>query len=223
MNELTRRGTPRVVATLVTTVRVDENDPAFAHPNKPVGPFMSRPAAEKHAQKDGWRIVEDKVRGGWRRVVPSPTPREIIEIPMMRTLLAAGQVVVAAGGGGIPVARDAGGAFRGIEAVIDKDRTSALLASELDADLLAILTNVDQVQRDYGKPTAKALERVTVGELKELLEKQQFGAGSMAPKVEAAIEFLHRSPKPSAQVLITSCERAAEALEGKTGTRVIRG
>jgi carbamate kinase len=134
----------------------------------------------------------------------------------------ADHTVVAAGGGGIPVARQAGGQFKGIEAVIDKDRTSALLAAEIGADLLAILTNVDQVQRDHGKPSANAIERVSLSELQELLDEGQFPAGSMAPKVEAAIDFLKRSNKPSAEVLITSCERAAEGLAGKTGTRVVR-
>jgi carbamate kinase len=222
MNELALRGSPRVVSTVVTTVRVEENDPAFAKPNKPVGPFMSKEAADAHAQKDGWRVMEDKVRGGWRRVVPSPLPREIVELPQLRTLLADGHVVVAAGGGGIPVARNAYGMFKGIEAVIDKDRTSALLAAALDADLLAILTNVDQVQIDYGKPTARALERITAADLSNHLAAGQFPAGSMGPKVEAAVDFLSQTHKPKAEVLITSCERVADALKGDTGTRVVR-
>jgi carbamate kinase len=142
---------------------------------------MSKAVADRHVQKDGWKIVEDKVRGGWRRVVPSPLPREIIEVPMMRALLEADQTIVAAGGGGIPVARDSHGQFKGIEAVIDKDRTSALLAAELDADLLAILTNVDQVQKDYGKPTAQSLVRVNVAQLKQLASENQFSPGSMLP------------------------------------------
>jgi carbamate kinase len=173
-------------------------------------------------QQDGWKVAEDKARSGWRRVVPSPLPREIIELPQLRTMLSAGHVVVAAGGGGIPVARNAYGMFKGIEAVIDKDRTSALLAAALDADLLAILTNVDQVQVDYGKPTARALERITGSELSRHYAAGQFPAGSMGPKVEAAIEFLKATKKPSAEVLITSCERVAEALDGGTGTRVVR-
>jgi carbamate kinase len=222
MNELALRGSPRVVSTLVTTVRVDPDDPAFTTPNKPVGPFMSREAAEAHVNKDGWKIAEDRVRGGWRRVVPSPLPREVIELPQLRTMLSANHVVVAAGGGGIPVARNPYGMYKGIEAVIDKDRTSALLAAQLDADLLAILTNVDQVQVDYGKPTARALERTTGSQMSQWLTEGQFPAGSMGPKVEAAVDFLSRSTKPDAKVLITSCERVADALAGKTGTWVTR-
>jgi carbamate kinase len=223
MNELALRGEPRVVSTLVTTVLVDPEDSAFKSPSKPVGPFMSKDAAEAHVKKDHWNIAEDKARGGWRRVVPSPSPREIIELPQLRTMLAAGHVVVAGGGGGIPVARNAYGMYKGIEAVIDKDRTTALLAAELDADLLAILTNVDQVQVDYGKPTARALDRATASQMSQWLAAGQFPAGSMGPKVEAAVDFLSRSKKPDAKVLITSCERVAEALAGKTGTWVTRG
>ena len=223
MNELALRGQGRVVSTLVTTVRVDPDDPAFTTPNKPVGPFMSREAAEAHVKNDGWKIAEDKSRGGWRRVVPSPAPREIIELPQLRTLLAANHVVVAAGGGGIPVARNAYGMYKGIEAVIDKDRTTALLAAALDADLLAILTNVDQVQVDYGKPAARTLDRARASQMSQWLAAGQVPAGSMGPKVEAAVEFLSRTGKSDAQVLITSCERVAEALGGKTGTWVTRG
>jgi carbamate kinase len=223
MNELALRGEPRVVSTLVTTVRVDPDDPAFASPNKPVGPFISREAADSHVKKDGWKIAEDRARGGWRRVVPSPMPREIVELAQLRTMLAANHVVVAAGGGGIPVARNAYGMYKGIEAVIDKDRTSAVLALELEADLLAILTNVDQVQVDYGKPTARSLDRVKASEMSQWLADGQFPGGSMGPKVEAAVEFLACSGKSDAKVLITSCERVAEALSGKTGTWVVHG
>lgn len=222
MNELARRKSPRLVSTLVTTVRVEEDDPAFASPNKPVGPFMSKEAAEKHVRDDKWKIAEDKGRGGWRRVVPSPLPKEIVELPLLQSLVAANHVVVAAGGGGIPVARNADGTYKGIEAVIDKDRTTALLAAALNADLLAILTNVDQVQIDYGKPTARSLDRVRADEMKQWLASGQFPAGSMGPKVEAAVDFLANSSQRDAKVLITSCERVAEALAGKTGTWVMR-
>ncbi len=223
MNELARRRSPRLVSTIVTMVLVEENDRAFTSPNKPVGPFMSKEAAEKHAHDDGWKIAEDKARGGWRRVVPSPLPKEIVELPLLKSLIAGKHIVVAAGGGGIPVARDSAGMIKGIEAVIDKDRTTALLAAALDADLLAILTNVDQVQIDYAKPSARALARVSATELSRYLAAGQFPAGSMGPKVEAAVDFINRSAKPDAQVLITSCERVAEALAGKTGTWVSRG
>jgi carbamate kinase len=220
MNELVRRGSPRLCTTIITTVRVDGDDPAFARPSKPVGPFMTKEVAEKHVEKDGWKIVEDKARGQWRRVVPSPLPREIVEMPLLKTLVASGQLLVAAGGGGIPVTRDLAGNYRGIEAVIDKDRTSAILAAELNADLLAILTNVDQVQKDYGKPTAQALSRMTLSKARAMAEQGQFGAGSMLPKVEAGIDFLERSARRSAEVLITSCERFEEGFAGKTGTRI---
>ncbi len=193
MNELVRRGRPHLCTTIITTVRVDGDDPAFALPSKPVGPFMTCEAAQEHVRNDGWKVVEDQTRGQWRRVVPSPMPREIVEMPLLRTLVANGHLVVAAGGGGIPVTRDASGQYRGIEAVIDKDRTSAVLAAELNADMLAILTNVDQVQRDYGKPTAKVLAKMTLSEARTMAGQDQFGAGSMLPKVEAGIDFLERS------------------------------
>ena len=220
MNELRSRGIERLCSTIVTTVRVDPDDAAFANPNKPVGPFMTEAAAQKHAREDGWKVANDSGRG-WRRVVPSPLPREIVELPLLATLVKAGQIVVAAGGGGIPVMTDEHGMWRGIEAVIDKDRTSAILASELGADVLAILTNVDRVQRDFGKTTAREIEKMSVPEARAMLDEGQFSPGSMRPKVEAAIEFLEKSEK-GREVLITSCERFAEAMQGKTGTRVVR-
>lgn len=222
MNELAHRGRQQLCSTIVTQVRVDEDDPAMAKPTKPIGPYLSRESAEKHREHDGWKIVEEAPRG-WRRVVPSPLPQEIIELPTIRALVQAGHLIIAAGGGGIPVVRDAGGDIRGFEAVIDKDRTSALLAAELEADLLAILTNVDQVQVDYGKPTAQKLDLVTASQLSRLIAAGQFPAGSMGPKVEAAVDFLRRSKKPDARVLITSCERVADALLGDTGTWIERG
>jgi carbamate kinase len=220
MNELSRRGVSRVCTTIVTTVRVDANDPAFAHPDKPVGPFMKRESAEKHRDRDGWKIVEEPGRG-FRRVVSSPHPIEIVELPLLKKLVANDEIVVAAGGGGIPVMKDVQGNFVGVEAVIDKDRTSAMLAAEVDADLLVILTNVDTVQQDYGKPAAKELRRLTVSEAKQLIAQKQFSAGSMLPKIEAAIDFLERSKKKNVEVLITSCERASEGFAGTVGTRVV--
>jgi len=140
MNELAKRGSPRECTTIITTVRVDADDPAMKNPQKPVGTFMTREQADRHVREGGWQIAEDSGRG-WRRVVPSPLPREIIELPLLKQMVSANQIVVAAGGGGIPVVRDAAGNFSGVEAVIDKDRTSALLATELNADLLAILSH----------------------------------------------------------------------------------
>ena len=222
MNELTRRGQWRLCSTIITTVRVDPDDPDFAKPSKPVGAFLTREQAERHAARDGWKIAEDSGRG-WRRVVASPLPREIIELPLLRGLLAAGQIVVAAGGGGIPVVRDGEGRFAGVEAVVDKDRTSAMLAAEVDADLLAILTNVDRVSRDFGKPSAKEVERMTAGEARTMIGEGQFSPGSMLPKIEAAVDFLARSKKRDVEVLITSCERFADGIAGRTGTRVVHG
>jgi carbamate kinase len=154
-------------------------------------------------------------------VVASPRPQEIVELPLIKDLIACGRVVVAAGGGGIPVLRDRQGNFAGAEAVIDKDRTSAVMAAEVGADLLAILTNVDQVQRDYGKPTAAKIEKMTVAEARTLIAEGQFSPGSMLPKVEAGVDFLGRSAKANAEVLITSCERFTDGLTGRTGTRIL--
>jgi carbamate kinase len=222
MNELAHRGIRKLCSTIVTQVRVDEDDPAMQNPTKPIGPYLKAESAAAHLERDGWHIVEEPPRG-WRRVVPSPLPKEIIELPTIRALVEAGQLIIAGGGGGIPVVRDSGGDVRGVEAVIDKDRTSALLAAELNADLLAILTNVDQVQADYGKPTARPIDRISASEMARLIATGQFPAGSMGPKVDAAVDFLNRSKKPDAKVLITSCEHVAEALEGKTGTWITRG
>lgn len=221
MNELATRGRSLLCTTIVTTVRVEASDPAFLSPDKPIGPFMKRDAAERHARDDGWQVRVDSVRG-WRRVVSSPQPKEIVELPLLRALVSAGHTIVAAGGGGVPVVRETG-LFRGIEAVIDKDRTSALLARELEADRLIILTNVDRVQLNFGEPDARELELLTASDAQAHLRSGQFGAGSMAPKIEAAIDFVTRSRKPGTDVLITSCERASEGFAGKTGTRIVSG
>jgi len=221
MNELAERGTPRICATIITTVRVDADDPALSDPTKPVGPFLSLEQAQEHARENGWIMKAEPPRG-WRRVVPSPRPREIVELSLLKKLVAGGEIVVAAGGGGIPVVRDAGGHYRGVEAVIDKDYTSGLLASALEADRLLILTGVDRMERDFGKPTAEPIDALTPDEAENLLAQGQFPAGSMGPKVRAAVDFVRGSPKPSSDVLITSCERLAESFQGKTGTRIAR-
>jgi carbamate kinase len=220
MNELSKRGSPRVCTTIITTVRVEGDDPAMKNPSKPVGPFMTAEQAQAHARDHGWIVKEDAGRG-WRRVIASPRPKEIVELDVIRKLAIGGNIVVAAGGGGIPVTRQADGTFRGIEAVIDKDFTSGLLAVALGADRLAILTGVDKVQRDFGKPSARPIDVMTAAEADGLLADGQFPPGSMAPKIAAAVDFVRRCPKPGAEALITSCERAAEAFEGKTGTRII--
>jgi carbamate kinase len=221
MNELNSRGKPRVCTTIITTVRVDGDDPALSDPSKPVGPFLTQEQAEKHAKEYGWIVKEERGRG-WRRVVPSPRPKEIVELGLLKKLVAGGEIVVAAGGGGIPVVRDASGNYRGLEAVIDKDYTSGLLALALDADRFIILTGVDQVQRDFGRPSARAIDAMNADEAERLLNDGQFPPGSMAPKIRAAIEFVRASKKPGSEVLITSCERAPDALLGKTGTRITR-
>jgi carbamate kinase len=165
--------------------------------------------------------VEDAGRG-WRRVVPSPHPKEIVELPLLKRMVAAGEIVLAAGGGGIPVTRNAAGHYRGLEAVIDKDYTSGILAAALNADRLVILTGVDQIQRDFGTPHAAPLPVLSAAEAQELLDRGQFPPGSMGPKVQAAVDFLKTCQNPVSEVLITSCERAADAINGKTGTRIVR-
>ncbi len=222
MNELATRGKPRLCSTVITTVRVDKDDPAFKNPTKPIGSFLAKEKAEEHAKKDGWNVVEDAGRG-WRRVVPSPIPREIVELDVIHALVKAGHIVISCGGGGVPVVRDEKGQYTGVEGVIDKDRTSALLANSLNADMLALLTGVDQVQSDYGKPTAKAYSKMTISEARALAKAGQFPAGSMGPKIESAIGFVERSTSPNSEVMITSIEQIGAALEGKNGTRIIRG
>lgn len=211
-----RLGIDKQPVAIVTQTVVDENDPAFKAPSKPIGSFMDEDVAQLHAQEDGWSVVEDSGRG-WRRVVPSPKPVRIVEIEAIRKLNADGFAVVAAGGGGIPVVEENGG-YRGIEAVIDKDHATALLANELDADVLLISTAVDAVAVNFGKPEQRWLDRVTVAELKEYLAEGQFGAGSMAPKVEAAIAFIERGGK---RVIITSPPQMTNALKGEAGTTIV--
>ncbi len=222
MNELRSRGKERLCSTIVTMVRVDADDPAFKNPNKPVGSFMTKEQADEHVARDNWKVAEDKSRNQWRRVVPSPLPKEIVELPLLQALVDNNQLLVAAGGGGIPVTQNPDGSYQGLEAVIDKDRTSAILAAALNADMLAILTNVDQVEKDYGKLTAQSLARITLREAESLKAQNQFSPGSMLPKIEAAIDYLQRCTNPKAEVLITSCERFHEGFAGITGTRITR-
>ncbi len=221
MNALAQRGIKRTCTTIITTVRVDLDDPAMSDPTKPIGPFLRKEFAERHAKEDGWTVKEEPSRG-WRRVVSSPKPKEIVELPVISKLAAAGEIIVAGGGGGVPVVRDSHGNFRGVEVVIDKDYTSALLATALNADRLLILTGVDRVQCDFGKPTARELDVLTTDEAERLLNQGQFPPGSMGPKIRASIEFLRSSPKKGSEAIITSCERAADALAGKTGTRIVK-
>ena len=222
MNELVARGEKRLCSTLITTVKVDRNDPAFAKPSKPIGPFLTREQADKHIEKDGWKMVEDSGRG-WRRVVASPVPQQIMEIDVIRCLVQAGHSIVACGGGGIPIIQNKEGQICGVEAVIDKDRTTSLLALGLGADMLAFLTGVDYVQQNFGTPQTRPIKQMTVTEAKAMLAEGQFPAGSMGPKVEGGVKFLEGTPQATSQVLITSCEKIKQAIAGKIGTRIVRG
>ena len=215
-NELRARGLPdRVVAVLTQTV-VSLDDPAFANPSKPIGSFYGREEAENYRAERGWTIVEDSGRG-YRRVVPSPTPLRIVESAAVARLLGEGFTVVTVGGGGVPVVAQPDGELRGVDAVIDKDHASALLAADLGADLLVLCTSVDQVALNYGTPTQRFLDRMSTDEAEQHLEAGQFPAGSMGPKIEAALRFLRSG---GAEVLITSIDRLGDALDGRTGTRL---
>ncbi len=214
--EFAKVGVHKEAVAIVTQTVVDADDPAFASPSKPIGSFMSEEEAAEHARTDGWKVIEDSGRG-WRRVVASPKPMRIVEIDAIRMLNAAGFAVIAGGGGGIPVVEDGAG-FRGIEAVIDKDHATALLANDLDADVLLISTAVDAVAVNFNTPDQRWLGTVTVAELREHLTTGQFGAGSMAPKIEAAIAFIERGGR---RVIITSPQRMAAALAGTAGTSIV--
>lgn len=207
----------RNVSTVVTEVLVDRNDPSFSDPSKPIGSFMDEEEARRRQREDGWDVAEDAGRG-WRWVVPSPRPIEILELDVIRQLVETGTVTIAAGGGGIPVIRDEKDHYIGVEAVIDKDLAASLLARSLDADRFIISTAVPMVYFDFGKPTQAAVERLTVAEAREQVEKGQFARGSMLPKVEAMIEFVEATGK---QGIITDPEHLAEAVEGEAGTHIV--
>jgi carbamate kinase len=214
-NELRRRGIGRRVVAVVTQTVVDPADPAFAHPTKPVGSFLDEATAQDHAKRLGWHVAEDAGRG-WRRVVPSPAPVEIVELESIRELLHGGTIVIAGGGGGIPVVRDAGGDLTGVEAVVDKDSACAVLAAELGADLFAIPTGVHQVAVSWGKPDQRWLDRLTVAEATALARSGELGEGSMRPKVEALIAYIERHPGGAG--VITSPQKLPAALRRETGT-----
>ena len=217
LNELKRQGLSKPIVSVVTQVVVAENDPAFTHPTKPIGPFFTQEDALHHQQQDGWTVKEDAGRG-WRRVVPSPRPLEIIEESVIDTLLAHDVIVIAVGGGGIPVIRGDDGSLKGCAAVIDKDAASSLLARHLKADLFIISTGVDKVALDFGKPNQRFIDRMTVGEARRHLEEGQFPAGSMGPKIEAAIAFLEQGGK---EVIITQPHLLEQAIHGKNGTHIV--
>ena len=217
-NELSRRGQRRPVVALVTRTVVDGADPAFAHPDKPVGAFLSEAAARASAQRWGWEVMTEAGRG-WRRVVPSPTPLEVVEAPVVRLLVDQGVVVIAAGGGGVAVVRDEQGCYVGVEAVVDKDRTSALLAQTLGADALVICTGVERVALDFGLPTQRWLDRISCTEAAEYLGQGQFAAGSMGPKIEALLSFVGGGPARLG--VVTTPDRMAQALTGGAGTAIV--
>jgi carbamate kinase len=216
-NEMRRWPERPVVATVVTQVLVDRDDPSFEKPSKPIGSFMSEKDAIEHRQKDHWDIVEDAGRG-FRRVVASPRPKRIIELEAIRRLLESDIVVVAVGGGGIPVVEDEHGDLVGAAAVIDKDLATSLLARELKADLLVISTAVEKVSLHYGKPGQKDIDRMTVVEAKRYLAEGHFAPGSMKPKIEAIVEFLEAGGR---EALITDPQHLVPALEGKSGTWIV--
>jgi carbamate kinase len=215
-NELQTAGIRVQVATVLSQVVVAADDPAMRHPTKPIGPFYSRGDAEDRARLYGWQVVEDAARG-YRRVVPSPEPIEVVEEPVIRSLLDQGVLVIAAGGGGIPVVRTPDG-LRGVEAVIDKDRVSALLASRLGVDRFIISTDADCVYVDYRKPSQRALRQVTPAEMETYRAGGQFPPGNMGPKVESALRFLANGGR---EVIITSYEHLRAAARGEAGTRIV--
>jgi carbamate kinase len=216
-NELHRVGLDKTVVTVVTQVIVDERDPAFRRPTKPIGPFYPEARARTLAKEKGWTVVEDAGRG-YRRVVPSPKPLEIVEIGAIRKLVDDGAIVIAAGGGGIPVSRQWDGTLHGVEAVIDKDLASSLLGRVLGMESLVIVTGVERVAVHFGKPSQRDLSDATASELERLLGEGHFPPGSMEPKIRAAIEFVRGG---GGSVTITSPERVREALEGRAGTRIV--
>jgi carbamate kinase len=216
-NELKRRGKERGVATVVTQVLVDAGDPAFKAPSKPIGSFMEKSEADRRQRDMGWNVVEDAGRG-WRRVVPSPLPQEIIEIDAIRALIAAGIIVISTGGGGIPVVRNAQGNLEGVAAVIDKDFGSSLLAANVGAELFVISTAVEKVALEFGKPEQRWVDRMSLAEAKAYLaEGRHFAKGSMAPKIQAIVRFLEAGGK---RALITNPENIGRALRGETGTEI---
>ena len=219
-NELKKRGIKHECACVVTQVLVDENDSAFAQPSKPIGAFVDKEKAAEIALQTGFVFAEDAGRG-WRRVVASPLPKKIIELDTVKLLTENGVPVITVGGGGIPVVQDTDGSLRGISAVIDKDRSAALLARELCADMLIILTAVEKVYINFNKSGQKALDTVSVLQARRYIDEGHFAPGSMLPKVEACIDFLENG-SGGGEALITSLEKAAQALHSQTGTRFYR-
>jgi carbamate kinase len=229
-NAFDRRGIDKTAATVITQVRVDEDDPAFEHPSKPIGSFMDEDEAQQRAEKEGWSVVEDAGRG-WRRVVASPLPQEIVELPAVRQLIDAGITTITVGGGGIPVVRnehspDTGRPgtdhdLRGVAAVIDKDYASALLAQSINADLFLISTAVEHVYLNFGQPDQEPIDEITVAQAKHYIDEGHFAEGSMLPKMKAIVWFLEHEEVHHREAIITTPENIARALRGETGTRIV--
>jgi carbamate kinase len=219
-NILYQRGIKKKVVTVITQVLVDRADPAFAKPTKPIGSFMDEAEAKRREAEQGWSVVEDAGRG-WRRVVASPLPKEIVELETVQTLLEKGIITITVGGGGIPVIDPGDGNYQGTAAVIDKDFASSLLARNINADLFVISTAVEKVAINFGKPEQQWLDKITLSEAKKYLaEGTHFAKGSMAPKIQAVIWFLEANPK--SQALITNPENIGRALRGETGTWIVQ-
>jgi carbamate kinase len=216
-NEFKRRGMQKRAATVVTQVMVDTKDPAFQNPTKPIGGFMEEGEAKERAAKGGWTVVDDAGRG-WRRVVPSPLPQEIVELDAVRELLNAGIITITVGGGGIPVIRNEEGDIQGVAAVIDKDYASSLLARSINADLLLISTAVEKVYLNFNKPGQEPIDVMTLAEAKRYMAEGHFAKGSMLPKIQAITWFLEAGGR---EAIITNPENIARALRGETGTRIL--
>ncbi|MBI2341212.1 MAG: carbamate kinase [Deltaproteobacteria bacterium] len=217
-NELLRHKLHVPVATVITQVVVDRHDSAFKKPVKPIGSFYSKKEADHRMSKDGWEMMEDAGRG-WRRVVASPQPREIIELEAIRLLISKGVVVIAVGGGGIPVVRDTRGNLHGVEAVIDKDYASSLLASKLNADIFLISTAVEKVYLNYGKNNQRGIDKITLKEVKRYIKAGHFKEGSMLPKIKACVSFLESGGK---RAIITDPDKMELAIEGLAGTQIVK-
>ena len=216
-NEFLKRGMNKQAAAIVTQTIVDREDPAFAHPTKPIGSFMNEATAKERSEKEGWVVVEDAGRG-WRRVVASPDPKKIVEAPAIHTLIEQGFVVVAVGGGGIPVIEQESGDLLGVEAVIDKDFGSSLLANMIGADLFVISTAVEKVAINFNKPDQQWLDQITVAQARQYIAEGHFAKGSMLPKIQAILRFLDAGGK---KALITNPENIGRALRGETGTWIV--
>jgi carbamate kinase len=216
-NEFLLQGVDQQVVALVTQSVVDEQDPSFSKPSKPIGPFMTEEEARQHEQEDGWHVGEDAGRG-WRRLVASPTPLEIIELPAIRTLLASGALVIAAGGGGVPVVYKPDGTLRPRPAVVDKDAASCLLAIELGASVFILSTDVDKVALNFGTPEQIDIDRMNMADCRRFLEEGHFAPGSMRPKIESALKFLEEGGK---EVIITQPHHLEGALQGISGTHIV--